>query len=608
MRAHGRNALFSKEDLSKRSLQHLRIALTGCKLQNIWDYCFITKCCRFLLVHFHLEYICQQTTAKQILYALEKLKGVANREGPLNPTFDRAMENLRRQPKNCSDLAIKVLIWLAKTRRVLTVDEVQVAVSIEARRLELDELDLPDRTTLLDVCGSMVTIDEQSKTIRLSHYTVSEYLLKNYVVPQFSDETVSIALTTYLGFSPFNPGVIPTKKYLERLQLQPFLGYVVTQTPYHLKSCSEESTLEITLKFLENQGNIDAYLQGSSYCNAKLRGDILVPEFPTDPIDVPEFPSQPALHVATAFGHMLAVKALVEKGDEVSARDSFGQTALHEAAYAGHLDIFKYLLEKGIEVSTADQQSRTPLQQAAALGHEEMVQLLLERGADVSTCDSKGQNALHGAALGGYETIVQMLLEKEIDFTNKDSRGHTALLEAASGGHEAIVKLLLEKGADITVITNIGQSALHLATHDGYHNVVRLLLENGLDITTADKDGQTALHIAAARGHGEVVEVLLDHGADIQGFTNAGDSVLHRAVIYGQRAVAMYLLQKGADNSARDRKGRTSLEIAESTRREQLAMVLKGSGAEAEIEEAIERERLVQVLKGNLVDVEMRTD
>lgn len=521
----------------------------------------------------------------------------------MEPTFIRAIENLRRQPKNCSDLAVKVLVWLAKTRRTLTVDEIQVAVSIEARRERLDELDLPDRTTLFDVCGSLVSIDEQSGTIRLSHESVNHFLANSpSTVPELLDETVTVALMTYLGFESLSIK-ITNDGLPARLKEQPFLSYVVTQIQYHLKLCPEEVTLPLVLRFLSMPVNIYSYLQAASFCNAKMRGDILIPEFPSEPLEYPDFPTKPALHVAVILGHFLAIEHLIENGADLSEHDSWGQTVIHEAVLAGNMNVFCYLLEKkGVDVLRADDKGQTPLQRACEMGNRRMVNLLLEKGAEVKTVDVTSKNCLHKAALGGHEGIVKILIEHDIDFTVIDERGHNPLMEAASGGHEGIVKILLEKGADTSLLDVNGRSIIHLAAHDGHHNVVQVLLEYGVyDLSLFDKSGQTALHIAAARGHKSTLEVLVENGADIHGKTSAGDSALHRAAIYGQRTIAMYLIGEGhVDISVLDANNRTALEVAEIARRDQLAMVLKGNGAEEEIKEAINRERLVQVLKGNL--------
>ncbi|RPB11600.1 hypothetical protein P167DRAFT_478412, partial [Morchella conica CCBAS932] len=134
----------------------------------------LTKCANgmFLAVRFHLDYICQQTTVKQIFIALETLKDNIIGENLLDPTYDRVKEAIINQPKNCARLAILILSWLVHTKRILSIKEIQIAVSIEPGRYEIDDSDLPDIKTILDVCFGLASIDENSGTIRLSHLTV----------------------------------------------------------------------------------------------------------------------------------------------------------------------------------------------------------------------------------------------------------------------------------------------------------------------------------------------------------------------------------------------------------------------------------------------------
>lgn len=105
-----------------------------------------------------------------MLTALETLMSSSSKdsERPLDRTYDRVIETLCSQPQSYVDLGLLVLLWLVKAKRTLTVEELQTAISVEPGRYELDELDLPDKTTILDVCAGLVTIDEglNSSTIR----------------------------------------------------------------------------------------------------------------------------------------------------------------------------------------------------------------------------------------------------------------------------------------------------------------------------------------------------------------------------------------------------------------------------------------------------------
>lgn len=116
------------------------------------------------------------------------------------------MKILRDQPGGCAELGLRILSWLVKAKRVLTVDELRTAVSVEPEWYELDELDLPDKATILDICAGLVTIDENSNTIRLAHYTVHEYLLENSIIPEDAELTLATVCTTFLSFDIFAQG------------------------------------------------------------------------------------------------------------------------------------------------------------------------------------------------------------------------------------------------------------------------------------------------------------------------------------------------------------------------------------------------------------------
>jgi hypothetical protein len=144
------------------------------------------------MVSFHVKYLCQQVNVKQLLAALKKLNDSSSKDEPtMDPTYDRVMESIRLQEGNCTELALKILFWLANARRVLTVRELQVAVSIENDCPTFEKTALADRNTLLDVCAGLMTIDQENNeeendlkdTVRLAHYTIQEYLLRKSIIP-----------------------------------------------------------------------------------------------------------------------------------------------------------------------------------------------------------------------------------------------------------------------------------------------------------------------------------------------------------------------------------------------------------------------------------------
>lgn len=172
------------------------------------------------------------------------------------------METIHGQHEGRKNLALNVLSWLVKARRTLTFDELQVAVCVEHQRYELNELDLPDRVTILDVCASLVMIDEDTRTVRLVHYTAQEYILKHPILLGAADFNVAMACTTYLSFGIFAQGACASQNNLvSRLRSHPFLKYAASHLFSHLRACDEALSTEVVLGFVKRLGNIDSFQQ-----------------------------------------------------------------------------------------------------------------------------------------------------------------------------------------------------------------------------------------------------------------------------------------------------------------------------------------------------------
>ena len=103
------------------------------------------------------------------------------------------------------------------------------------------------------------------------------------------------------------------------------------------------------------------------------------------------------------------VRALLEKGADVNAKNKYDDTALIHAAYAGDTDTVAVLLEKGADVNAKDDMGRTALIEAARQGRTETVRALLEVGADVTTRDKEGETALSKAEKHNYSDVVALL-------------------------------------------------------------------------------------------------------------------------------------------------------------------------------------------------------
>jgi hypothetical protein len=66
---------------------------------------------------------------------------------------------------------MQVLLWITCAKRRLTTFEIQHALAVEVGHSELHEDNLPQVEDIISVCAGLVTVDEETKAIRLVHYT-----------------------------------------------------------------------------------------------------------------------------------------------------------------------------------------------------------------------------------------------------------------------------------------------------------------------------------------------------------------------------------------------------------------------------------------------------
>jgi ankyrin repeat protein len=152
--------------------------------------------------------------------------------------------------------------------------------------------------------------------------------------------------------------------------------------------------------------------------------------------------SQP-LHVACSYGRAEAAQALIERGADLNAADSFAHTPLHVSAYEGQAATTRVLLRARAQVDLATSNEQlTPLLWACVNGHEDCVRLLLDAKANPNARKDNGRTPLHVAAIFGAATCVQPLLDAKADLSIKDNMGKTALQRAQEEGNTEVANAL----------------------------------------------------------------------------------------------------------------------------------------------------------------------
>lgn len=208
------------------------------------------------------------------------------------------------------------------------------------------------------------------------------------------------------------------------------------------------------------------------------------------------------------------LKALIDKGADIHAKNKNGDSAVTLAVRYGHADVLQVLIKNGADIE-ATHQGLAPLMHAVENGHADALRILIESGADIE--------AMH-----------------ESSFLR-------------------------------TSINKVATNALMLATKKAHVDCMRILLEGGASTEVRDEDGITPLMFAAMAKDAHVrmrttamLGVLIENGANIDSqHNNTGFTPLIYAILYENTNAVQFLLENGADINIRNRNGNTAQEIAE---------------------------------------------
>lgn len=172
------------------------------------------------------------------------------------------------------------------------------------------------------------------------------------------------------------------------------------------------------------------------------------PRTPTAPENESN-PGSPALVHAADYGHLEAVRFLLDSGADVGMVDmENGNAALYKAAGEGHLGVVQLLVGSGADLERRGMGGETALFTAAQRDRLAVVRYLVEEGAEVDHCNGVGETPLIAACHLGFLDIIKCLVEAGANPSAVSStKGTSPLWNAATAGHLEAVEYLLRKGA-----------------------------------------------------------------------------------------------------------------------------------------------------------------
>jgi hypothetical protein len=177
--------------------------------------------------------------------------------------YKNIIEQIRKQPKPAAELAFRILCWLTMAWRVLSIEELQVAVSVERNQCALDPDDLRTPERLIEVCAGLAVMDKETNTVRLAHATVREYLLETPgILPPNPNWVLVEACATYLSFDIFKKGACPTEdEFRARFSSCPLLQYAAQHVDHHSQIRDEDLSTDTILQLLVHPGSVSSYVQ-----------------------------------------------------------------------------------------------------------------------------------------------------------------------------------------------------------------------------------------------------------------------------------------------------------------------------------------------------------
>ncbi|KAH6906769.1 hypothetical protein BKA70DRAFT_397981 [Coprinopsis sp. MPI-PUGE-AT-0042] len=345
----------------------------------------------------------------------------------IKDVYHQTWARISNQSRKYATLAKAVLVWVLNASRSMTMEELERAVATSPDTHKFEASRRVPWTTLLSLCGGLITLEEESRLVRLVHYTAKETLegLLHEAFPHPHSLLASICMThlTECGFQ--NTTISWGREFQAILENDPLLAYASEAWAFHARiGLDVEETRRQTTQFVTGS---KAFPTFTSPDRSSLF-DILAP-----------------LHILGLYNLPLTLLETTMGNPNVTTK--FCQ--------------------------------QTPLMLASKFGHAAPVAFLLALSEiHVNLVDKDGWSALTLAARDGQESTVKLLLVRpEIQVNLVANNGLSALMAAARGGHTGVVALLLaHPGIQINLVANDGWSALTIAACLGDEGTVRLLL------------------------------------------------------------------------------------------------------------------------------------
>lgn len=398
--------------------------------------------------------------------------------------FEETIERIRDQGDPQSKHAMAVLLWVSHAQRPMTVEELQHALAVREGEEFFDFDNVLTVDKILGCCLGLVIIDQQTRSVRLVHYSLKEYFdsVQQQLFPNGHAQLEKTCLT-YLLFPEFELEDITSRYSGQSLQLRKqfhFLEYAAYHWPSHAGNHADDTVIPFEIRLLSKPATHCAF-QAYTW-NAGVRGRFLE--------------GGNGCHLATYLRIERIFKAAftMENSVNINAGAARGRLPIHIA-------ILNRDMQSGgdVSISEAPETSSSPgsLQGAVAprmTYTEVFVAILRHPATNLSAAETCEGTCLHTAILEHHHDFARMLLDdNRISINKVNDQGRTAL-------HLAVLEFM--RLDHVVLNDRLESTGLTAETRNDQANedlLERILANPATDVMIPDRTGASALHYLLLR-------------------------------------------------------------------------------------------------------------
>lgn len=530
----------------------------------------------------------------------------------LHETYDRILQEIEEAGPDRRSIVERTLMWLVAALEPLNLYQLVEALSIEIGCKTLNQkLSVISPTDLLEICSCLVSFDERTGIVTLSHYSVREYLMAGenarkyrHLLEDAHRHIVQCCMQYLTSDDVLNSTYTrPMLRYALDLGLGAHITSII-QEEHSVLSCLEDLPEQICVRHPWN--NRVALLNPWQIWLADPQSicDILIRVGPDWMVHrhLREHREHwnHVLRYAIMEGKAPLADVVLSLGRSVNLPIKIGPETAGPVTFAlrhGPRQLIECFLNRGARLPV--DAIHTLLEERQTVDSE-ILSLLIHHGANVHARHITFQdNPLHtllrkdANSQESYLDAARVLIGAGCEFNSRGLAGWTPLDSAVIKSFNAVADYLLHMGAaasadvirssdvicwhlenkrfDVVPISALlrrgvdvnvqrsGANSLHILFGyeqwtDDWLALARLLVETGCSFDVEDHQGYTPLHLAIRHGSPDLLKYLIAKGARIP-----LDAIHHHLENYlVDCSVIHFLIQHGADVNAM-RKGANAL-------------------------------------------------